>query len=304
LKCHVQSYCGLEELDYEFHGFVGDTLKMEMSGFDAVIGNPPYNDDSGNKGKGHTLWTKFIETALTKWLDIDGYLLFVNPSLWRQLGHPLQSLMKSKQIIYLEIHDEKDGFKTFKCNTRYDIYLIQNKDYETFTTIKTQRGEIECIDLTLWKFIPNFNFDVITKIMASEEEKTTILHSESKYEVRRPHMSHSKTEIYKYPCVYSIKRSNEISFKWSSINTNGMFGVPKVIFGSGATGFIVDTTGEYGLTQWATGIVDEVENLKYISLALNSHKFKDIILATSVSKAEINKKILSSFKKDFWKEFV
>ena len=84
-----------------------------------------------------------------------------------------------------------------------------------------------------------------------------------------------------------------------------MFGVKKVIFGSGATGFIVDKTGEYGMTQWATGIADDnLENLDGIARALNSIGFKDFILSTSVSKAEINRKILKYFNKDFWKEFV
>ena len=309
MKCHVQSRCGLDELDFKFNNYTGDTLKLNIKQiwgnvrFNAVIGNPPYNDDSGNKGKGHTLWPIFIEKSLQEWLLPNGYLLFVNPSLWRQPEHPLQALMKSKQIIYLEIHDEKDGLKTFKCNTRYDIYLIQNKPYEQNTIIKTQKGEIVNINLTEWAFIPNYDFEIIEKIIMGKE-KINILHSESKYEVRRPHMSHNKSDIYKYPCIYSINRSNELSFKWSNTIENGMFNVPKVVFGSGATGFIVDKNGDYGLTQWATGIVDNVENLESIAKVLDSNKFREIILATSVSKAEINRKILKYFKKDFWKEFI
>lgn len=308
MKCEVESVCGISP-EYEFNSNIGNTLGLDpltkwgVLGFAAVIGNPPYNDDSGNKGKGHTLWTIFIEKSLIKWLKEDGYLLFVNPSLWRQPEHPLQELMKSKQIIYLEIHDEKDGHKTFRCNTRYDIYLIQNKPYETPTRVKTQKGEIEMVDLRMWAFIPNYNFQILAKLIMSEE-KVDILHSESKYEVRRPHMSHIQSEKHKYPCVYGVNRNNELSFKWSEQNNKGMFGVKKVIFGSGATGFIIDEDGEYGLTQWATGIVDDVENLENIKTALNSAKFKDIIMATSVSKAEINRKILKYFKKDFWKEFI
>ena len=73
------------------------------------MGNPPYQDDSGNKGKGQTLWTKFVELSLNKLLIINGYLLFIHPSLWRQIEHPLLKLMKSKQILYLEIHNYDDG---------------------------------------------------------------------------------------------------------------------------------------------------------------------------------------------------
>jgi hypothetical protein len=304
LKCHIQSYIGLDELDYKFNSYTGDTLKMEMSGFDAVIGNPPYNDASGNKGKGHTLWTLFVEYSLTKWLNINGYLLFVTPSLWRQANHPLQKVMKEKQIIYLEIHDEKKGLKTFGCNTRYDIYLIQNKMYLENTKIKTQQNELISIDLRLWEFIPNYNYEFL-QLITNSNEKLEILHSEGSYEVRKKWMSHEKNEMeYRFPCVYGVNRNNEASFKWSNRNDKGMFGISKVIFGSGATGFIIDKDGEYGLTQWATGIVDDIENLENIANALNSKTFKDVILSTSVSKAEINRKILRYFKKDFWKEFI
>jgi hypothetical protein len=114
-----------------------------------------------------------------------------------------------------------------------------------------------------------------------------------------------KTDIYKYPVVYSVNRANEARFIWSEINTKeGHYGVPKVIFGSGATGFIIDEEGKYACSEFCTGIVDDVENLENIVKVLNSDKFKDIILATSVSKAEINRKILKNFKKDFWKEFI
>ena len=309
MKCHVQSNCRLNELDYEFNNYTGDTLKLniktvfQLDWFNAVIGNPPYNDDSGNKGKGHTLWTIFIEKSLQQWLNVDGYLLFVNPSLWRQPEHPLQKIMKSKQIIYLEIHDEKDGVKTFNCNTRYDVYLIQNKPYDSNTTIKTQKGEIESINLREWDFIPNFSFDVIGKIIKGSE-KVNILESRSAYGHDKKHVNKVKDKQFSFPVVYSVNRDNNATFHYSSINTNGHFGLSKVIFGSGATGFIVDKEGKYGLTQWSTGIVDDVENLENIKNVLNSARFKEIILATSVSKAEINRKILKYFKKDFWKEFI
>jgi hypothetical protein len=66
LKCHVQSYSSLEELEWEFHGFVGDTLKMSLGKFDAVIGNPPYNNSQNNEGKrggGDLLWNKFVKKS-------------------------------------------------------------------------------------------------------------------------------------------------------------------------------------------------------------------------------------------------
>jgi len=66
----------------------------------------------------------------------------------------------------------------------------------------------------------------------------------------------------------------------------------------------VDEDGEYGLTQWATGIVNEPQNLPKIAQVLDTPKFKELIQAMSMSKAEINPDVLSLFKKDFWKEFI
>jgi hypothetical protein len=311
MKCHVQIYCGLDELDFEFNNYTGNTLEINIkdewniNGFDMVCGNPPYNDASGNKGKGHTLWTIFIEKSLKQWLIPNGYLLFVTPSLWRQPEHPLQTLMKSKQIIYLEIHDEKDGLKTFRCNTRYDIYLIQNKPYHINTTIKTQKGDIIDINLTEWDFIPNYKFPELQKLIDKKEQKINVLYSRSDYASDKKWTSKEESNIYKYPVAYSVNRENKAKFIWSEINNKpGHYGVPKVIFGSGATGFIIDKEGKYACSEFCTGIVDDVEKLENIANVLNSNNFKDIILATSVSKAEINRKILKYFRKDFWKEFI
>ena len=73
----------------------GNTLELDIKkawkidGFDAVIGNPPYNDNSGNKGKGHTLWDKFTLVSINTWLKTNGYLVYVHPRSWRQINHKI-----------------------------------------------------------------------------------------------------------------------------------------------------------------------------------------------------------------------
>lgn len=137
LKCHVQSYCGLDELDYSFNTYTGDTLKLDIkktwniSGFDAVIGNPPYNS-SGDTSTGNTIWQDFTKKSLNAWLVPNGYLLFVHPPGWRKPNTDrgkftkLFDLMtKQNQMLYLEIHGIKDGQKVFNKGTRYDLYLIK-----------------------------------------------------------------------------------------------------------------------------------------------------------------------------------
>ena len=292
--------------EYKLKIHQGDFLEFEpkkifnVNNFDIIVGNPPYQDDTGNKG--NKLWTKFVEIILEKksMLNNNGYLLFVHPSLWRQIDHKIQKIMTSKQIIYLEIHNEKDGFKTFSANTRYDWYLLQNKEYKHDTIIKDEKGKIVKFNINKMKFIPNFNFNIITKLTSSNN-KVDILHSESIYEPRKKWMSSKKDTTFKYPCIYSINKSNTPSFKWSNINDKGHFSIPKVIWGGGATGFIFDKSGEYGMTQWASAIVDDVKILPTIKEALESENFSNIIKAISVSKQEINYKILREFNKDFYK---
>ncbi len=66
----------------------------------------------------------------------------------------------------------------------------------------------------------------------------------------------------------------------------------------------MDEHGAYAVSEFCTGIIDEKKNLKKIMGALDSEKFKTIIKAISVSKAEINRKVLKCFKKDFYKYFL
>ena len=53
----------------------GNTLELDIKekwniiGFDAVIGNPPYNS-SGNTGTGNTIWQEFTKVSLTKLVKI------------------------------------------------------------------------------------------------------------------------------------------------------------------------------------------------------------------------------------------
>jgi len=291
----------------------GDSLvfdaeqKWGIKKFDVVIGNPPYQDGSGNKG--NKLWTKFVDKILKNKpsepciLKDNGFLVFVHPSLWRQINHDIQKTMTCKQIMYLEIHNEKDGIKTFSANTRYDWYVLYNVNCTTDTIIKDEDGQLTKANIYKMNFIPNSKFDTIVKLTSSNE-KVEILHSESFYEPRKEWMSEKKDDEYKYLCIYSINRKNVPSFKYSRINNKGHFGIPKVIWGGGATGFIIDENGDYGMTQWASAITDNVENLKQIKNAMESKDFQELIKAISVSKQEINYKILREFNKKFYEEFI
>lgn len=295
---------------YRLHSYIGNTLQMDIekvwnvSQFDIVIGNPPYNDDSGAQGKGHTLWNLFVEKALNYWLKPGGYLVYVHPSGWRNVEGVCGELLKSKRFLYLEIHNEKDGQKIFRCNTRYDWYVLKNESNKhRKTKIRGEDGKIYKVDMEGKPFIPNFKINQILKMVTKKEkEQFEILYSRSAYGANKDWVQRKKTNKFKYPVVYSINRKNQPTFFYSDTNKNGFFGIPKVIFASGATGFMIDEKGRYGCTNFAKGMVVPKSQLKSLYLYLFTPSFKTLENALSISFREINYKALSLLKKNFWKK--
>jgi hypothetical protein len=307
LKCHLEKYCE-EVLEFSFNKYIGNTLELninqtfQVDGFDLVIGNPPYNDKSGNKGKGHTLWTVFIDRSLDKWLVENGYLCFVNPSLWRQINHPLFLKMKEKQIVSLSIHNVKDGLKMFRCSTRYDFYVLQNKPVSSSTIIRCEDNVVVKEDIRDWLFIPNKMFQEIKDLM-NGNQKLEVNKYRSNYGSDKKWTKKERTEEFKYQIVYTINKENVISKLWSNRNDNGHFGVCKFIFSNGA-GFYCDFLGEYGLSEWAYSIEDTEENLPKIERTFRSKRFNDIKDAIQLDSSSYNIKIMKLFNKDFYNEFL
>ena len=145
MKCHVQSYCGLDEIDFKFNYYIGDTLlfKMDYWGIRledvAIIGNPPYSTDP-SKQDTKPLYDKFIEKY------IDGkMLLFVVPSRWFIGGKGLDGfrdfMMKRKDIVFIQHEDDatkwfgnveiKGGVNYFLKDTSYHgVCLFNDTPYD------------------------------------------------------------------------------------------------------------------------------------------------------------------------------
>ena len=318
MKCHVQSYCGLDELNFEFNNYTGDTLKLniednwKIDGFNIICGNPPYNS-SGNTSTGNTIWQDFTKKTLNEWLILNGYLLFVHPPGWRKpntergkFTKMFDLMTKQNQMLYLEIHGIKDGQKVFNCGTRYDWYLIEKKNQYKNTIIIDEDKKHNEIDLSQLSWLPNSNILEISKILAKDEcDKCPIIQSMSAYEPRKKWMSSSQSQDFKYPCVHSTPKSG-IRYMYSKVNDKGHFGVAKVIFGdSGIYNPVIDMEGKYGMTQHSMAIkVDNLEEATNISKVIESDKFDKIIQSCLYSSYAIDWNIFKEFKKDFWKEFI
>lgn len=276
--------------------------------FDAIVGNPPYQKKVGDK-KTEPLWDTFVEESI-KSLKDGGYLCYVHPSGWRNVEGRFEDvgkLIKSKEVQYLEIHDENDGMKTFNAMTRYDWYVLKNSNSTGKTQVKFQDGNIETFNLNEFPFVPNGSISRIRSLIAKEnEERVQVIHSYSEYETRHSYVSKNKSSKFKYPVVYMINKGDAMTV-WYSSEKKGHFGIPKFIWSNGyipSFGCIVDQDGKYGMTQFCYAIVDEVENLPKIKKAFDSKEFRDLMFDCKMSENSLNRKVLALFRKDFYKDFL
>ena len=301
--------------EYKLNIYEGDSLKIdynkvfEIKQFDIIMGNPPYQKKVG-PNKTETLWDKFVIKSL-KILKINGYLTFIHPSGWRNIDGKFKNIQKEifeRNLQYLEIHNEKDGLRTFSSETRYDWYIIKNENVKTTSTnIKFQDGKTNIINVIGLEFIPNGEFDKIFSLIAkNNEKKCNVIHDYSVYETRKKWMQRTKDEKYKYPCVYTVNSKSEITYYYSS-EKKGHFGIPKFIWSNGrisSIGSYVDDKGEYGLTQFAYAIIDEPENLSKIKEVFDNKQFRNLMELCAVGQLTINYKVISIFKNDFWKNIL
>ena len=333
MKCHVQSYCGLDELEFEFNHHIGDTLtldikdKWNIDGFNAVAGNPPYQLQVGPR-KSQPIWNLFTKKYLDN-LSENGYLLFVHPSGWRSpdgVFRDVYDKIMSKNLVYINMNDFKKGQELFNVGTNFDYYLVKNNNNKQPVKIVDIYDKEYTLDLYKWSFIPSGGFELYEKVLAlngeekvevfysrslygtdksnMKREKVEVLHDYSSYETRKKWISKTKSDEYKYPCCYTITIKDGMNCFYSS-EKKGHFDIPKVIWSNGLGTYpIIDENGEYGLTQFSYGIIDDKENLNNIKLSLENTNFIKLMEYVKFTNNKYNYKVIALFKKDFWKEFI
>jgi len=287
--------------------FLNEEIKMK---FNVIIGNPPYHEKVGNK-KTEPLWNKFFHKSLSI-LNEGGYLSLIHPSGWRNIEgkfSDIKDIIKQKKLHYLSINNEKKGMEIFGAETRFDYYLLENTTNDgTLTEITFQDGTVDKVNLNSLDFIPNGSLSEVSLLVSkNNEQKVNLLYSRSAYGTDKINVSKVQGGEFIYPCVYTVNYLSQPTFHYSNTNQNGHFGIPKVIWSNGrisSVGSYIDEMGEFGLTQFSYAIVDDVENLPFIKRALDSVKFKRLMELCAVGQLTINYKVISTFKKDFWRDFI
>lgn len=273
--------------------------------FDLVMGNPPFQEyDGASNG---TLWDKFVFSVI-KLLNPNGVLSFVHPSGWRNIDGKFKSLQDrlfQLSMLYVEIHNEKDGLQMFKKETRYDWYVLKNNKSRTMTTIRFQDNIVMKLDIRKLQFIPNSKYRLLERLIAKDGERRVQVLHDYDYDSRREHMSKERTNKFKYPCIYTVNSEDGLTLHYTSKKIVH-FGIPKLVWSNGrisSVGSFIDYIGGYGLSPFAYAIVDKVTNLEKIKAVFDNDEFRSLMESCAVGQQTINYKIVSLFKHDFWKHW-
>jgi hypothetical protein len=291
--------------------------------FDAVVGNPPFNNPNQHK---NIIWTEFVYRALEVWIKDGGYLAFIHPPGWRkpftrrQKGYTniYDLITCHNQLIYLSIHGKKDGWALFNCGTRFDWYFLRHSQNELTlpypnVQVSDEDRIVSEIDISKWKWLPSKNFELIQSILVQDnndivEERCPILYSRSAYGTDKSWMSNLENKEFGFihPCIHSTLKGGVVRYYYSKVCNRGFFGVPKVIFGeSGIFEPILDLDGTYGLTHCAMAIqISDLEEGEKIVAALKSDKFDDLIQSCCFSSFRIDWRMFIDFRRDFYLKFI
>jgi len=293
--------------------------KLDHMRFSNNLGNPPFHEIVGPK-KSQQIWAKVVIKAFDL-LEDGGTQSMVHPGGWRFITEnsrndlcDLRKIYTENNVIKMEFRNTEDGKKEFGAVTDFDVVTVVKEPNKGKTKVITNTdGEIE-INIADYKgIIPTDNFALFNRLKArAGQEKVGLIYSRSAYGTDKTNVSENKTEEFKYPVVYTIKQNDGVVCHYSSTNQNGHFGISKLILKRGASESLLDLNGEYGMTQFACGIVDTPENLVAIQEALSTEmakKLKIDFVGAHIHDAFIDGlghmvKVLKEFKKDFWKELV
>ena len=153
--------------NYKLNYNEGNTLELDINEkwgidhFNAVIGNPPYNEDPENSNDPHM--KPLYQDWIYKFTEISDMLLFITPSKWftsqDKLLVELRNYMKNCKIEFIEHYPGDDLFKNVKIKGGVSYYLI-NKSFNGETKFNDVSIDLNKYDVILE---PKY-YKLITKI--------------------------------------------------------------------------------------------------------------------------------------------
>ncbi len=274
--------------------------------FDVVIGNPPYQDTNG-AARSKAIWPNFVKLGLDVLVE-GGVLSLIHPNGWRIPSgrfSKVRELLLNNNMKYLYTADFEEGQKVFKAGTSFDWYVLTKKEYGGVTALNNIKGEEGKYNIIELDVIGNHSQELLNSITTDDEDERIDYIYHTKYHTQRDYISKEKTDTHKYPVVYTITTRDGAKFTYSSRNDLGHFGETKLIWSNGmGTNLIIDEDGEYGLNEFAFAIGGDVEYLEKVKAAMESEKFLELMSAIRFNNNKYFSKVIETFKKDFWTQFV
>jgi hypothetical protein len=236
LMCHaISKFSEGEQWDvyqkidnFKYNENIGDTLKINVKnkwnidGFDAIIGNPPYQEKNKNGKSKHgktNLWTKFIEYSF-KNMSENGYLLFITPSSWMNGTVSCYNSMINRQIHIMNIGECKKYFKG--VGSTFSYYLIENKEIYKETHYKCKYKE----NIYEGNILLNKEMKMLPQLIS--DNMISIINkvfnwNNDNFFIRRDLIdkvggdSRIKDDVYKYPFISYIKTDGSKDIKFTKV---------------------------------------------------------------------------------------
>jgi len=283
--------------EYQLNMNEGNTLELDIKekwgidGFDAIIGNPPYQPSSNNKKGGKSIWDEFVRYSLNI-LKENGLLLYVHPALWRKPENKMRDVMFNKQIHYLSIHNKVEGNKIFGATTRFDHYLMENTNpYKKSKVYFEDKNTYKIMINNDLPFIPNFGWSIFSKIINKLNDNGINLIGDSDCHTMRTYVSKNEKEGFNYKLLNSISKTKGKTYCYSS-RPHKCQSKKKVIFSNGETIVPFYDNGQLGVTQGGLYIIVDTDEIgEKLIKYLNTNIIKLVVKATKWSNFETNKQI-------------
>jgi len=281
LKKHSKLYTG-KDINFHFNYYLGDSRKINpqthfnISKFDAVFVNPPFEDRLKRNKTQHKLWIEFTKLTFKNLLKENGYLLQISPSSFSSPSCKILTLFREKKVEHLYLNREK-YFKNI--GTSICWYIIQNTNNTTYTTMVNNRYPVNFNNQLL--YLPNDlceeSLNIHKKVMFNTQNKLKV---EKDYVtchniiLKKPNPTLSKTETSKH--IYPVFHTNKQI--WYSSIKQDFADKPKVLWTrSGYTKPQYDD-GKFGVTDLSYFVlVDNKEAGEILNHNINLKLFKYIL---------------------------
>lgn len=287
--------------EYSLNYYEGNTLelnikdKWNIDGFDAIIGNPPYeNQDSTGDNK---LYLEFIKYSINI-LYTNAYLLFIVPT---NIKNYITNQDKNRsyinnfmEILYLSLNTSNKYFPNI--NTYFSYFLIRKNIIKKCITktsfIRGKKIEHSVITICEKDNLPlcltyedftiiNKTSNLIKQNWKTFDIKKALYRKNNKEYTQRIRTSHIKKgdikeiydDIYQYKIINKINKSNPFPGIYYYNNYKMIdYGKPKIVMCSG--GYLMPSLDELGIYNISDNmlylLIEDLQEYEGLTILINS----------------------------------